>query len=455
MLKERATRWSAWRSVSTNRRIFAAMLIVVIMSGIAKLMVAAKEMVVAKVFGTSEVLDAFLIAFLLPMFAVNVLAGSFSAALMPAYIRTRDHTGPAASQQLFSSILVLVILFLIAATFSLAVLAPVLLPLLGSGFNTQTMALSQSLIYWLLPVLLLTGIGHLYATAINAGERFAVVALAPAITPICAVIALVLLADKWGIHALASGTVLGAATELVILAVVATRKGIPLLPQWCGMSDELRVVMGQYAPMVAGAFLMSSTVLIDQAMAAMLQSGSVATLSYANKVVALILGITSMALGTAVLPHFSRMVSNKDWVGVHHTFKTYARLIVLLSIPITAVMFLFSESIIGLLFERGAFSTADTRLVSQVQAFYALQIPFYILGILTVRLISSLHSNQILMWGACINLPLNILLNYVFMRWLGVSGIALSTACVYAVSFFYLYIMLMHQLRAEVHGDRK
>lgn len=430
------------------------MLVLVVMTGGAKLTVAAKELVVAGYFGTGEVVDAFLIAFLLPMFAINVLVGSFSAAMMPTYIHTRDGAGVVAAQRLFSSVMTLGILFLITAAVVLAALAPVLLPLLGSGFSAQTMALTQSLFYWLLPVLVLTGIGHLYATAMNASERFATVALAPAITPICAVVVLVLLVDKWGIHALAGGTVLGAAIELTILAKAATRRDVPLLPRWSGMTDELRVVIGQYAPMVAGAFLMSGTVLVDQAMAAMLEPGSVATLNYANKVVALILGIGAMALGTAVLPHFSRMVADEDWAGVRHTFRTYARLIVLISVPITAVLFLFSESIIGMLFERGAFSTEDTNVVSQVQAFYVLQVPFYILGILTVRLISSLKANHILMWGAVISLPLNILLNYIFIQWMGVSGIALSTACVYVVSLLYLTIMLATKLRAGEHRDR-
>jgi putative peptidoglycan lipid II flippase len=448
IINSKIERWRAWQAATPNRRIFSAILILVVMTGVVKLAATCRELIVAGYFGVSEAVDAFLIAFLLPMFAINVLAGSFSAALMPTYIRTRDSKGLIAAQQLFSSAMALGILFLVAAAIVLAVIAPTILPILGSGFSANTMGLTQNLFYWLLPVLVFTGISQLYSTAMNAGERFALVALAPTVTPICAVIFLVLLVDRWNIQALAIGTLFGSVVEILILAYVATRRGISFCPRWGGgITEELRVVIGQYMPMVAGAFLMSGTVLVDQAMAAMLESGSVATLNFANRVVALVLGVGSMALGTAVLPHFSRMVADNDWSGVHHTFKTYALLITFLSIPITAILFLFSESIISVLFERGAFEAEDTRLVGQVQAYYVLQIPFYILGILTVRLISSLRSNHILMWGAGISLSLNIILNFVFMRWLGVSGIALSTACVYAVSFLFLIFMLAKRLR--------
>jgi len=449
MIKKQVARWNNWRNISTNRQIFAGMLVVMVMTVVVNVIAAAKELVVANYFGTGEVVGAFLIALLLPMFAINVLAGSFSAAMMPIYIRTRDTKGKVAAKQLFSSVMAQVTLFLMIVVAILAALAPQLLPILGSGFNAQTLALTQTLFYWLLPILLLTGVGRLYATVINAGERFALVALAPIITPTCSIIFILLLINKWGIYTLVIGAVIGAVIELAILAWVATRRSIPLLPRWGEMTDELRAVRRQYVPMVAGAFLMSSTSLVDQSMAAMLGAGSVAMLSYAGKVVTMILGIGSMALGTAVLPHFSRMVAAEEWVTLRHTFKTYTRLIILLSVPITAILFLFSESVIGLLFERGAFCATDTRLVGQTQAFYLLQIPFYVLGILGVRLISALNSNYILMWGAGINLPLNIVLNYIFMQWIGVAGIALSTTCVYVTSAVMIFVFLYMKLKTR------
>lgn len=447
MLKKQISRWYRWQKVSTNRRIFSGMVIVVMMSLIVKVMAAGKELIVADYFGTTHVVDAFLFAYLLPAFLINILAGSFSSAVMPTYIRTRDNKGRQVADRLFSSLLLVGVLFLLVATIILAMLGPILLALLASGFNQHTLALTQTLFYCLLPILLLTGLGHLFSTIINANERFAVVALVPAITPVCMIIALLTLANKWGIYALVVGSVLGAGLELFILVISAAGKNIPVFPRWYGMTEELRTVIGQYSPMIAGAFLMSSTGLVDQSMAAMLAPGSVATLNYANKVVAMILGIGSMALGTAVLPYFSNLVANKDWAGLQHTFKTYARLILLITLPVTVLLFVFSEPIVQLLFQRGAFTAQDTYQVSQTQAFYVLQLPFYMLGILGVRLISSLAKNEILMKIALVTLPLNILLNYLFMQWIGVSGIALSTVIVYIASFLMMSILLVVEFK--------
>ncbi|MEO1855892.1 MAG: lipid II flippase MurJ, partial [Rubritalea sp.] len=399
-LKTQFSRWNTWQGLSTNRRIFSAMLVVGMMTGFAKLAMVARELVIASFFGTGSEVDALLIAFMLPMFAVSVLAGSFSSAVMPTYIQIKSSKGEEAAKQLFSSLLALAIPFLIIVTFVLALSAPLMLPIIGSGFSFETQALTLSLFYWLLPVFALSGINRLFATVINAGEQFAAVALMPGITPICAVISLLVFFDTWGIHALVLGTAVGAFVEVLVLAKVADQSGIPLLPRWDGMTDDLRKVVNQYSPMVAGAFLMSSTVVVDQAMAAMLEPGSVATLNYGSNMVLFPLSLASLALGTVVFPHFSRMVSLDDFDGIRNTLKIYSRLILLITVPGSLLLFYFSEQLVVLVFQRGAFTEKNTHIVAVVQSYYSLQMPFFLTSSLMVRLISSFKKNHFLMRGA-------------------------------------------------------
>ena len=178
----------------------------------------------------------------------------------------------------------------------------------------------------------------------------------------------------------------------------------------------------------------------------MSRAGSVAALAYSNKIPATLLGIGALALGTAVLPYYSKMVANEDWKGIEHTLKTYRWKILQVSIPLTLGFYFFSEPLVRVLFERGAFTSADTVLVGKVQAVYILQIPFFLLTTLIVRLVSSLRYNQLLMFGAMISLPLNIVMNYVLMQYFGLVGIAMSTVIVYAVSLLFLSIGLKIRL---------
>jgi putative peptidoglycan lipid II flippase len=331
----------------------------------------------------------------------------------------------------------------------LALTAPLTLPLLGAGFDADTLALSQILFYLMLPSILFNGLAMIWSSVLNAGEHFALAAIAPAAVPVVTSIFLVIMAQQWGVYALVAGLVFGFIVQVLILGLGLKQQGIRLRPGWSGRTPALRQVERQYLPMLAGAFLMGGTTLVDQSMATVLGPGSVATLNYGSKLVALALNIGAMSIGTVVLPYFSGLVANDDWRTVRRTLKRYAALILLTTIPFTLCLVALSEPLVRLVFQRGAFTAIDTQNVSQVQSFYFLQIPFYMVGIFMVRLISALKANHLLMWGSLISLAANIVLNYLFIQVLGVSGIALSTAGVYVIACLYMSFMLFRLLRSR------
>lgn len=439
-------RWNTWRRVSVNREVLSATVAVGGMTAVVHVATVAKDLIIAYQFGTTDVLDAFLIAVLLPSFAISIVAGSFASAFIPTYISLQLREGHEAAEQLYQSLMTWTLILLTGLAGVLALTAPVIVPLLGSGFPPEKLAFTRSLLLMLLPVLVLKGLATVWTAVLNAGERFSVAAGIPILTPAMTVALLLVMGHQWGIYALVVGTVCGAFVEMAVLVWHLRRLRIPIIPRWIGWSPAIAEVTRQYGPVVAGAFLMSSTALVDQAMAAMLGPGSVAALNYGGKAVSFVTVVGATALGTAVLPHFSRMVAQSDWLGVRHTLRTYVRLILITTVPLTLLCVYMSEWLVRVIFERGVFAMADTQVVSQVQAFLLLQIPLYLVGILIVRLVSALKANSILMWGCVINFMMNVVLNYVLMQWLQIAGIALSTSVVYLVSVAYLSVMLLRVL---------
>ncbi len=426
-------------SLTANRKIFRAAAVVALFSSLVGLGLTARELMVAKWFGRGDALDAFLIAYLLPSFVVNLVAGSFSPAVIPTFIQVREAEGREAAQRLFSGVMVWSLGLLVGISVLLGALAPYYLPLLGSGFAAAKLVLTRRLLYVLLPFVLVSGLAVTWTAVLNAGERFALPALLPILTPLSAVVFLWVMGKAWGIFALASGTVAGVAMQAAVLAWTLKAHGMRLEPRWYGLDPNLRRVAGQYVPMVAGALLMCSTDLVDQSMAAILEPGSVAALNYARKIVSVFVVLGAIPLNTATLPYFSQMVAKEEWAACRHTLKTYFRLIVMVTVPITLGLVLFSKPLVRILFERGAFTARDTKIVSRVQAFLSLQIPFYILGSMGVRLISALKRNSLLMIIAAVNTVLNVILNLILMKYAGVAGIALSTSLVYLVSCILVY----------------
>lgn len=431
-------RWLLGSSDSLNRRILRTALVVGLFTLLVKAGATAKELAVARTFGRSDALDALLIAYLLPAFVLGLLNGAFATAIIPALVEAREKRGSQAAQRLFSSAMIANALILAVMAIILGFLAPLYLPYLGFGFTPPKLLLTRQLLYVLLPFVLFGGLAGGAAAVLNALHKFAMPALVPLATPLLTILFIALGAARFGAFVLAAGLTIGSVIEAALLAQLLLNQGMSLRLSWAGFTPEMRRLLGQYVPMLAGTFLMSSTGVVDQAMAAMLSPGSVAALGYGNKVVVLVLTIGASSLSTAIFPHLSRMLARNDWDQCRHTLKKYALMLIVVTVPLTAFLVLFSRPLVGLLYQRGAFSASDADLVSKVQIAYALQIPFNFCGLLMVRFLSAVRRNDVLMYLSGINLVLDIVLNLVLMRHWGVAGIALSTSLVYVFSCFFV-----------------
>jgi putative peptidoglycan lipid II flippase len=434
---------------SLNRKIFRTAVVVGLFTLVVKACATAKELVVARSFGRSDELDALLIAYLLPAFVLGLLNGAFATAIIPALVGTREKQGPEAAQELFSGAM-LVNAFLLAGTaILLGLLAPVFLPYLGSGFTAAKLHLTRQLLCVLLPFVVFGGLAGAASAVLNAVQKFALPAVVPLCTPLLTILFIVVGAARLGAFVLAAGLTIGSVIEAGLLVWLLQRHGMSLRLRWTGFTPEIRGLMGQYVPMLAGAFLTSSTGVVDQSMAAMLPSGSVAALGYGNKIVTLVLAIGGSSLSTAFFPHLSTLLARNDWDQCRDTLRKYSLLLIMATLPLTAFLVLFSRTLVGLLYQRGAFTAADANLVSKVQIAYALQIPFNFCGLLMVRFLSAVRRNDVLMYLSGINLVLDIVLNLVFMRRWGVAGIAFSTSLVYAFSCLFVTAWSLWLIRRQ------
>jgi len=448
-------RFVAWQHASTNRRIFAAMLVVGAATVLAKVLAMAKDMLVASYFGTSDAVDAFFIAQTVPMFVISVIAGSIPAALMPVYLSVWERDGKASASRLLGNVLTLAGTAIAGSCLVLALLAPVILPLVGVRFGGDKLVLTRHLYLLILPGVFISGISGMLAAALNAHERFLLAAIAPAFMAVLSILFLVGAATDWGIYALAIGLTAGYVLELVVLGWSVRSRQMVRFSQWASWRDpDVQRVLGQYLPLVIGGAVMSSSPLIDQAMAASLGSGSVAQLAFGSKIVAAGLGIGGTVVSTAILPHFSRMVAIQDWSGIRHTLRSYTRLGLVVGLAVVLIVVALSVPLVRLLFERGRFLPSDTVAVARIQALYAIQIPCYLLGILCVQLLHAVSANRVLMWVSIGNSVTNIVGNYVFMKVWGVAGIAFATSMVYVLSMIVLLTAVARRLNQLERGDR-
>ncbi len=445
-LQTHVGRWRSLQRRAAGRGIVATFLTVGGLTLLVKFLAAGKEIVVARQLGIGDALDTFLIAYSLPALTMHIVATSFACALVPTYVQLREGAGGDSARRFLAGALFWSLGLLLLASAALALLFPAVLPLLASGFGPEKTALTRLLFWALLPLVAVTGLGSIWGAVLNVEGEFAAPAAAPAITSVVVAAVLFFGVRAWGAWGLTGGTLAGACLEAALIGICLRRRGVSLRPRWHGMDPDLRQVVRQHAPLAAATLVFSGSVLTDQAIAARLGPGSVAALSYGSKVVLMVIGVTSTAVGTSVLPHFSRLVAGRDWDGLRRDTRRYTLLILLALIPVSLLLAVFSLSVVRAGFQRGAFTAQDTHLVAQVQACLAFQIPFYTIGMMYLRLLSALKMNGRTLAVSAIGIVLNVILDVVFARSFGIAGIALSTTVVAVASAAAFYFTLLRDI---------
>jgi putative peptidoglycan lipid II flippase len=438
---------------SLNRSILRALITVAAAVVVARSASLLRELVVANEFGISDEVDAFLVALLIPTFAVAVLADSMNTALLPMFVRVRDNEGPAAAARMFASCTWLGVRFLAGASLVLAVTAPLLVRIVAPGFGDAKTELAVQLLWVMLPLVLLSGVLSIWTAALTAGQRFALPALAPVLVPVSVLVALGIAGHRPSIFVVAVGTAVGYALQLVPLMLALRRNQLPIVPRWHGRSPAIRKVLSEYAPLTVATMLSSGALLVDQAVASGLGDGAVSSLHYGNRLVQLVTGVVSLALGTAVMPYLSAQIAAGDWAAARRTLRFWSAVSLVAAGAVAAVLIVLSTPLIEVMFERGEFDAGDTDIVSTIQQLYLLQLPAYALGILGARMLSALQRNRTLLVISAFNLLLNGVLDVVLARTLGVAGIALATAGVYTVSAALVFVAIFRSARPVRPAD--
>ncbi len=442
--------WLRWQRGDATRRILATSVVLMVLTVVCKLGAGTREVVTAYWFGASDALDAFVVALTIPTFAAMALGNAAGSALLPTFTRVRERQGHATANRLLQETTFWTALLLLGAACIVAVSSGWLLDLVGPGFASWKQMLAHQLMLVLVPVIVLRGIISLHASVLNSQEQFTASGLTPVLTPLACIIVLLMLGNRLGICALAWGMTIGALAETIVLAWVLRSTGYRLCPRLAAPSPELVQVFRQYLPLAVAAALMSSTTIVDNAMASRLGSGSVATLSYGRKLVLLAISIPTLSISRAIFPYLSRLVAQRNWNQLRDTLRKSQTAVMLVMIPLAVALFCFARPLTAFVLQRGAFGAQDTDSVAWVQAMYALQIPFYAASILYVRLISSLGRNHLLTISTVVSILLNIGLNYLLIRVMGVAGIALSTSIVYAVACAFLMYISHRSMRQNI-----
>jgi peptidoglycan biosynthesis protein MviN/MurJ (putative lipid II flippase) len=421
-----------------HREIFKGMAWVSLFVVLAKLAGAAKEMAVAYRYGVSAEVDAYLFVFNFVNWPVGVWFAVLTVVLVPLSARiARDAPGefPLFRAELFGHALLwgAALAVITGAGLYIMLYSP------WSGLSPHTvsiaigMAPAQAL---LAPLGILVSLFSAWTLAAGRHANSLLEGV-PALVIITALVTL----PAGGIEVLVWATVLGFLAHMLALGIPLARRAEIEAPRFTLASPYWRAFWQGFGILLAGQALMTLIGFIDLFFAARLGTGAVSVLGYANRILALLLGLGAMVASRAMLPVFSRaeaQVSAQRWRIV----SGWARVLFLAGIAATLIGWQIAPWAVKILFERGAFTAHNSQGVTEVLRYGLTQLPFYFGGLVLVTYASSRRCYKLLFWPGVIGIAAKVGANLVLIPLLGVNGIAAGWACVYGLTALFFWVTL-------------
>jgi putative peptidoglycan lipid II flippase len=423
---------------SHHRRIASGFLWVSSFVLIGKLAGAAKEMAIAWRFGVSEMVDAYVFVFQLITWPVSVWFSVLTMVLVPLVARTRNDN-PAALPRFRGELLGLAILIGIILGALVFLGFPAMLRAGWTGLSGDALEKALDLaasLSLLAPLGVVISLFSAWTLACGK-HRNTLFEGVPALV----LLGVLLLPPGWVPEPLLWGTVAGFALHLTALATPLRRHGELQAPRFSFRSQAWAGFWGGISIMAAGQALISFTGIIDQFFAASLGPGSVSMLSYANRILALILGLGALALGRATLPVFSEAHAKGD-ADLSALAMPWVKWMFVLGLIVLVAGWALSPFVVKLLFERGAFTAEDTNAVASILRYALFRVPFYFAGIVMVSALSSQKRYSAIASIASFNLFSKTLMNFLLAGLLGLAGIVLATAIMQMISMALFFMVL-------------
>ena len=164
----------------------------------------------------------------------------------------------------------------------------------------------------------------------------------------------------------------------------------------------------------------------DQFFASDLGVGAVSTLSYANRILSLVLSLLVLAATRAVLP----ILAEARALGheTTHLTKRWAGATFLIGIGALTIGWLMAPTIVRLIFERGTFGPPQTASVANILRFGLLQTPFYVSGVVLYADLCCvpkyLYSNTIVLVCAAV---VKVVASFLLVSYLGLVGLQIGS----------------------------
>ena len=338
----------------------------------------AREALLAYRVGAGAATDAYYAAFQIPDLLNYLLAGgALSVAFLPLYTRELASGDTESADHLLATVLGTLSAVAVLATALLWWFAEPLIALQFPRFDPQTKALTVYLTRIVLPAQVFFIAGGIVNATLFARGRFGAAAAAPLLYNGGIIAGGLFLTPRLevGIEGFAWGALVGAVLGPFLAPVLDARSRVRMRARFAPFDRIFLGYLAVAAPLMFGQTLLTVDEWYGRWFGALLGAGTVAHLGYARRLMLVPVAVVGQAIAAAALPTLARLWSEGRREDLDQVLLRTLQAGVALGVFGAAAFVLFSQDLVRVVYQHGAFTPADTRQVGAILAVLALAVP--------------------------------------------------------------------------------
>ncbi|NLX07650.1 MAG: hypothetical protein GXY33_21135 [Phycisphaerae bacterium] len=390
---------------------------------------------IAAWFGATTETDALFFAYSMVLFLSLLFAPVIETIIVPHVVQARQEGQDVGA--FVGNIMVYGAgaMAVLAAVFLLLV-KPVLVVV--ANFDAPSLALIHRLLLEMAPLVILIVLTSVTAGVLNAYRHFALAALSPMFRAGVNLAVIYAMKDRFGVHAIVWGYVIGELSRFLILLVALKAFRLMKLGWSLRVAPRFGAFVKDCSLQMTGMVAVGFQPIIDKAMASWLGESQVSILHYADTLYMIPVTFVTGGILVAMLSHFSINYCQHGPERLRQDVRKSVRVVMPMVALLTVGFVLLHQPIARLAYGRGALDGESLGLVGWVMACLMLGLLPNTIGRIYLRGLLSLRFTAVFVtYGAAFTV-LKVAMNYLLMWRLGVAGIALAGGLTSLFLLFYL-----------------
>lgn len=426
-------------------KVARATLGLMIVTMISKVLGFGRELALTYVYGASASSDAYITAVSIPTILFASVGTALATTFIPVFYEVDKIGGREKSLKFANNVVNIVILITVTLAILGFIFAEPLVKIFAMSFTGEKLELTVEFTKIMIFGVIFIGLSNIMTSWLQISGSFTIPGMIGFPYNIF-IIGAIILSSNGNTSIMAIGTLIGIASQFLFQLPFAIKNGYKY-KLYINITDEyIKKMIWLIVPVFIGVGVNQMNAIVDRSLASTLGDGVITVLNSANRLNGFVLGLFISTIAAVIYPTLSKLSNENNKEKFAESVTQSVNTVILLIIPISVGAIVLAEPVVRIVFERGAFNSEATHMTAIALGGYSIGMIGFGLRDILSKVFYSLQDTKTPMVNGALAMGMNIVLNLIFIKFLGYAGLALATSLAALICIILLFISLKKKI---------